>query len=43
MIHPVVLGSGRRLFGETDAPKRLRLVDATPTTTGVLILTHQPA
>jgi dihydrofolate reductase len=28
MVHPVVLGSGRRLFGETDDLKRLRLVDS---------------
>lgn len=28
MIHPVVLGSGRRLFGETEDLKRLRLADS---------------
>ncbi|HEY3728165.1 MAG TPA: dihydrofolate reductase family protein [Solirubrobacteraceae bacterium] len=28
MVHPVVLGSGRRLFGETDDLKRLQLVDS---------------
>jgi dihydrofolate reductase len=43
MIHPLVLGGGKRLFRETPAPVRLRLVDATPTTTGVLIVTYVPA
>jgi dihydrofolate reductase len=43
MIHPLVLGGGKRLFRETPAPVRLRLVDATPTTTGVLIVTYAPA
>jgi dihydrofolate reductase len=28
MVHPVLLGSGRRLFGETNDLKRLRLVDS---------------
>jgi dihydrofolate reductase len=41
MIHPLVFGSGRRLFRE-DAPfSRLRLVDSTTTTTGVVIATYQ--
>jgi dihydrofolate reductase len=28
MVHLVVLGSGRRLFGETDDLKRLQLIDS---------------
>jgi dihydrofolate reductase len=43
MIHPIVLGGGKRLFREADAPIRLRLVDSKPTTTGVLILSYEPA
>jgi dihydrofolate reductase len=43
MIHPILLGSGRRLFREADAPTKLRLADVKPTTTGVLIATYQPA
>jgi dihydrofolate reductase len=44
MIHPILLGSGKRLFREgPDAPTKLRLVDVKPTTTGVLIATYQPA
>ena len=35
-IHPLVLGSGQRLFDD-GAAAQLRLVDAKPTTTGVII------
>ena len=43
MIHPLVLGSGRRLFGDDGPPAALRLVDSVTTTTGVLIARYQPA
>jgi dihydrofolate reductase len=43
MIHPLVLGSGRRLFEESDEFLALRLVDSVTTTTGVLIGTYQTA
>ena len=43
MIHPVVLGSGQRLFEHEDHLTRLRLVDCTPTSTGVLMATYRPA
>jgi dihydrofolate reductase len=39
-IHPLVLGSGRKLFGNGTAA-RLRLVDAKPTTTGVIIARYE--
>jgi dihydrofolate reductase len=39
-LHPLLLGTGKRLFRELDRPRRLRLVDCTPTTTGVLMLTY---
>jgi dihydrofolate reductase len=42
-IHPLVLGSGRRLFTERGPFAALRLVDAKPTTTGVLIATYRLA
>ncbi|QAY70253.1 dihydrofolate reductase family protein [Xylanimonas protaetiae] len=35
LVHPVVLGSGHRLFAD-EHRKDLRLVEAVPTTTGVL-------
>ena len=41
LIHPLVLGSGRRLFADGGPTVRLRLVDATTTTTGVVIATYQ--
>jgi dihydrofolate reductase len=41
-IHPLVLGSGRRLFTDGGAYSALRLVDATTTTGGVVIATYQP-
>jgi dihydrofolate reductase len=42
-IHPLVLGSGRRLFDEGGPTTALRLVEATPTTTGVVIAVYQSA
>ena len=42
-IHPLVLGSGRRLFPDGGAPAKLELVEARPTTTGVVIATYRPA
>jgi len=43
MIHPLVLGSGRRLFTDAGAFAALRLVDTTTTTTGVIIARYQAA
>jgi dihydrofolate reductase len=43
LIHPLVLGSGRRMFEDGNPPATLRLVDATPTTTGVVIATYHTA
>jgi dihydrofolate reductase len=43
LIHPLVLGSGRRLFTDGGAFASLQLVDAKPTTTGVIIATYKPA
>jgi len=43
LIHPLVLGSGRRLFTDGGAFAALRLVDTRTTTTGVVIATYQPA
>lgn len=42
-IHPLVLGSGKRLFRAYPRPLPLRLVDCTPTTTGVLFLRYAVA
>ena len=42
LVHPVVVGRGKRLFKEGDL-KRLTLVQAKTFSTGVLSLTYQPA
>jgi dihydrofolate reductase len=43
LIHPLVLGSGRRLFSDNSPWASLHLVEVTPTTTGVLIARYRPA
>jgi dihydrofolate reductase len=41
MVFPVVLGKGKRLFGETSAKKPLRLTDSKTVGDGVSILTYE--
>ena len=43
VIHPLVLGSGARLFQHGVPRTPLRLLTSTPTTTGVIIATYEPA
>lgn len=43
LVHPIVLGSGRRLFEDKDDHRPLRLVDSVTFGTGVLNLTYAPA
>jgi dihydrofolate reductase len=43
MVFPVVLGAGKRLFGETSGKKPLRLVDSKSVGEGVAILVYEPA
>ena len=43
LIHPLVLGTGRRLFRDGSAYSTLQLVDTKTTPTGVVIATYQPA
>jgi dihydrofolate reductase len=40
VIHPLVLGTGRRLFGTGGSPTTLRLVDTKSSTTGLVIATY---
>lgn len=40
---PVVLGQGKRLFGETAKPSALRLVRSEVSTTGVVMSTYVPS
>src|SRR6266480_7579118 len=43
MVFPVVLGKGKRLFGEMSNLKALRLVDSKVVGEGVTILRYEPA
>lgn len=41
LVHPLVLGSGTRLFPDSGSMQRLRLTNSVTTTTGVVIATYQ--
>jgi dihydrofolate reductase len=43
MVFPVVLGSGKRLFGESEEMQPLKLVEERTTDSGTVILRYQPA
>ena len=43
MLYPLVLGSGKRLFGETSDKKRFSLTDARPVGDGITILVYERA
>ena len=44
MVFPVVLGTGKRIFGDTSDKKPLRLVDSKPVgPDGVVVLTYESA
>jgi hypothetical protein len=43
MVFPVILGSGKRLFGETSDMKVLRLAESKTVGDGVVILIYKRA
>ena len=43
MVHPVILGGGKRLFEEGEDRRTLELVDSKTFDTGVVYLTYRPA
>ncbi len=43
MVYPVVLGTGKRLFGDTSDKKPMRLTDSKTVGDGVTILIFEPA
>jgi dihydrofolate reductase len=43
MVFPVVLGSGKRLFGKTSAKQSLRLTESRTVGDGIAILVYEPA
>ena len=40
-LHPLLLGSGKRLFNQLDHPRPLRLLGVEQTTTGVVMLSYE--
>ena len=42
LIHPLILGTGRRLFPDRGTSSALDLVETRTTTTGVIIATYRP-
>ena len=43
LIHPLVLGSGQRMFGDDGTLAKFTLTESVPTTTGVIIATYERA
>jgi dihydrofolate reductase len=43
LVHPIVVGNGKRLFEDMGEQVALKLVDAQTFSTGVLYLTYEPA
>jgi dihydrofolate reductase len=43
MVYPIILGSGKRLFGDAKATARLELVESKTLGDGVLLLSYRPA
>lgn len=43
LIHPLILGTGRRLFTDGGVLATLKLIECRTTDTGVVIATYQPA
>ena len=43
MVFPVVVGKGKRLFGDAGETKDMRLVDTKSLGSGVIVLTYEPA
>ncbi len=42
-VYPVILGSGKRLFGDDAIPKTFTLVESTTTSTGVIMSNYRKA
>ena len=42
-IHPITLGTGKRLFAEGTQAEMLRLVDSKISTTGIIFATYEPS
>jgi dihydrofolate reductase len=42
MVFPIVLGSGKRLFGESEQPAKYELTSSKALPSGILLLTYRP-
>ena len=42
-IFPVVIGKGKRLFGEGTSPSSLKLINSKTSSTGVILATYEPS
>jgi len=42
LIFPVVIGNGKRLFGQGTVPSGLKLIDSKTSSTGVIVATYEP-
>lgn len=42
LVHPILIGSGKRLFKEGGVAPKLRLVDTRTFSSGIVVLTYQP-
>ena len=42
MIHPIVLGTGKRLFPDVDGMKTLKLVQVKTFTSGIVVFVYHP-
>lgn len=43
LIYPVVIGNGKRLFGQGTLPAGLKLIDSKTTSTGIILTIYEPA
>jgi dihydrofolate reductase len=43
MLHPIVLGGGKKLFEDETQTKTLKLVETKPFASGIVVLTYHPA
>jgi dihydrofolate reductase len=43
LVHPIVVGKGKKLFDDVDAQITLKLIDSKTFSTGVMALTYGPA
>jgi dihydrofolate reductase len=43
MLHPIVLGGGKKLFENEKQTKALKLVETKPFASGIVVLTYHPA